>query len=205
MPRQVDHDGRRRQIAQAVFELISERGLEAATLRDVATRAGVSMGAVQRCFSTKEEMLIFVAEHANQQVTERVRRRIAESADPESGLTMLEQTLVGIVPVDEQSRAEARVWLAFVAQAAVNPRLADVQRQQYSGLAELFALLIRMAKDAGHVRPDVDPDREADELLTLADGLNVQILFDRYTPEAARAALDRRIAALRVRAAEPAR
>lgn len=39
MPRQVDHDGRRRRVAQAVWELISRDGLEAATLREVATQA----------------------------------------------------------------------------------------------------------------------------------------------------------------------
>ncbi|WP_067966475.1 TetR/AcrR family transcriptional regulator [Nocardiopsis trehalosi] len=197
MPRQVDHEGRRLRIARAVFDLVAERGLEGATLRDAAARAGVSMGAVQRCFSTKEEMMAFVLEHMNQRVTDRIEEGIAASADPGSAMTMLEHTLAGIVPLDGPSTAEARVWLAFAAQAAVDPRSAGLQRRQYDRLAELVALLVRTARDSGDVRSDVDPEREADALIALTDGLNVQLLFGRFTPEAAREALRHRLHALR--------
>jgi AcrR family transcriptional regulator len=197
MPRQVDHEGRRRRIAQAVFGLISERGIEGASIRDAAQWAGVSVGAVQRCFSTKEEMIVFVLEYMNQRVTERVQAKISDAADPESVLTMLEQTLIGIVPVDEEGLAETRVWLAFTAQAAIDPKLAAVQRDQYAGLAELFTLLIRVAQEHGRVRPDIDAEQEAESLITFTDGLNVQILIGRHTPDAALAALEQRFSALR--------
>ncbi|MFI0978499.1 TetR/AcrR family transcriptional regulator [Streptomyces sp. NPDC021093] len=197
MPRQVDHDSRRRQIAQGVFELIAERGLEAATLRDVAARAGVSMGAAQRCFRTKEEMLLFALEHMNQQVTARIQAAIADSEDPGSTITMLEQTLLGTIPTDEQGRAEARVWLAFSAQAAIDPKLAAVQREQYDGLAELITLLIRVAQDAGGLRDDLDAKSEAEALITYADGLNIQLLLSRTTPAEARSALRAQLTALR--------
>jgi AcrR family transcriptional regulator len=196
MPRQVDHDSRRRQIARGVFELISERGLEAATLRDVAARAGVSMGAAQRCFRTKEDMLLFALEHMNQQVATRIETAIAAAPEPESALTMLEQTLLGTLPTDEEGRAEARVWLAFSAQAAIDPKLAAVQRTQYEGLAELLGLLLRVARDNGGLRPDVDPAAEAESLIAYADGLNLQLLLGRHTPNSARAALRRVIAGL---------
>ncbi|MFI5705430.1 TetR/AcrR family transcriptional regulator [Streptomyces xanthochromogenes] len=197
MPRQVDHEGRRRQIAQGVFELIAERGLEAATLRDVAARAGVSMGAAQRCFRTKQDMLLYALEHMNEQVTARIQAQIADSDEPGATLTILEQTLLGTFPTDEQGRAEARVWLAFSAQAAVDPKLAAVQREQYEGLAELITLLIRVAQDAGQLAHDLDAGSEAEFLITYADGLNMQLLLSRQTPTTARAALHRRLTALR--------
>lgn len=196
MPRQVDHESRRRHIAQAVFELVGEHGIEAATLRDIAARAGVSMGAVQRCFAGKDEMLAFVVEHVNQRVTDRIRARIAASGDADAALTMLEETLLGTVPVDEQGLLEARVWLAFAAHAAVTPKLAALQREQYAGLAELIAVLLRAARAAGDVRADVDPDEEADALVVLTDGLNLQVLVGRHTPQSARAAVGRRLASI---------
>ncbi|MEU8890219.1 TetR/AcrR family transcriptional regulator [Streptomyces sp. NPDC048442] len=197
MPRQVDHDSRRRQIARGVFELIAERGLEAATLRDVAARAGVSMGAAQRCFRTKGEMLLFALEYMNQQVTTRIQAAIADSEDPGSTITMLEQTLLGTIPTDEQGRAEARVWLAFSAQAAIDPKLAAVQREQYDGLAELLTLLIRVAQDAGGLRDDLDAKSEAESLIARTDGLNIQLLLSRTTPAEARSALRHHLGALR--------
>ncbi|GAA2165877.1 MULTISPECIES: TetR/AcrR family transcriptional regulator [Glycomyces] len=199
MPRQVDHAARRRQIAEAVFELISEQGTEGATLRLAAARAGVSMGAVQRCFSTKAEMMTFVLEYMNQRVSERVQNRIDASGDPDSAAIMLEQTLIGIVPVDEPSLAETRVWLAFAAQAAVDPALAAIQRRQYADLAALINVLIRAGQGDGDLRADLDPDQEADALITFTDGLNLQILFGRHDSRTALAALEHRLAALRAR------
>ncbi|RKT52813.1 TetR/AcrR family transcriptional regulator [Saccharothrix australiensis] len=196
MPRQVDHDSRRRHIAQAVRELIDRRGLEGATLREVAAQAGVSMGAVQRCFRTKEEMLVFAQEHVNRRVTERARERIAGAPEPGSVATMLEQTLVAMLAVDDEDLSDARVWIAFTAQAAVDPALAAVQRGHYAGLAELLVALLRAGQEGGQIRPEVDAESEADALITLTDGLTVQVLLGRHTPRSALAALRRRTADL---------
>jgi AcrR family transcriptional regulator len=198
MPRQVDHDDRRRRIAQAVCELIGRDGLEAATLREVAAQAEVSLGAVQRCFRTKEEMLVFAQEHVNQRVTERARARIAESPEPGSVATMLEQTLTAMLAVDDENLLDARVWIAFTAQSAVVPALAAVQRGHYAGLAELLVVLLRTGQENGQIRPEVDAESETDALITLADGLTVQVLLGRHTPESALAALHRRTAGLRI-------
>lgn len=77
MPKQVDYGSRRRRIAEAVCLLADEQGPEGVSMRDVAARAQVSLGAVQRCFRTKEGMLLFAVEHVGERVTERVRARIA--------------------------------------------------------------------------------------------------------------------------------
>ncbi|MEU4445502.1 TetR/AcrR family transcriptional regulator [Actinosynnema sp. NPDC050801] len=197
MPRQVDHDDRRRRIAQAVCELIGRDGLEAATLREVAAQAEVSLGAVQRCFRTKEEMLVFAQEHVNRRVTERARARIAESPEPGSVATMLEQTLTAMLAVDDEGLLDARVWIAFTAQSAVVPALAAVQRGHYAGLAELLVVLLRAGQENGQIRPDVEIESETDALITLADGLTVQVLLGRHTPESALAVLQRRTTGLR--------
>ncbi|MEU6112975.1 TetR/AcrR family transcriptional regulator [Streptomyces sp. NPDC047117] len=191
------HDSRRRQIARAVFDLISERGMEGATLREAATRAGVSLGAVQRCFSTKEEMVVFVMDHMNRQVSQRIRAALPDPADPDAAMETLEHTLAGILALDAPSQAETRVWLAFTAQAVHHPQLAALHREQYAALTDLLTLLLRTAHDRGQARPDLDIDAEADALLTLTDGLNVQLLLGHHTPHTARTALTRRINTLR--------
>ncbi|MGR6918745.1 TetR/AcrR family transcriptional regulator [[Actinomadura] parvosata] len=197
MPRQVDHDSRRRQIARAVFDLISERGMDGATLRDAAARAGVSMGAVQRCFSTKEQMVAFVMEYMNQRITERVQAEIPDTADPATAMTTLEHTLAATLALDQPSLAEGRVWLAFTAQSAIDSALAAVQSEQYAGLAKLIAVLISAAQTHGHADPDLDAHQEAEALITLTDGLNIQLLLGRHTPDSARTALHHRLDALR--------
>ncbi|MER5264360.1 TetR/AcrR family transcriptional regulator [Actinosynnema sp. NPDC002837] len=165
MPKQVEYESRRRQITDAVFLLADERGLEGVTLRDVAARADVSMGAVQRCFRTKDEMLRFALEEVGKRVLGRAGGTAAEAARA----------------VALPERAEARVWLAFVAQAAVSPALAPVLRASYADLEDMFT---RLLGDRGRART----------VLALADGLTTHVLIGHLTHDQAREVLDRHLA-----------
>ncbi|MFF9785959.1 TetR/AcrR family transcriptional regulator [Streptomyces nigrescens] len=183
MPKQVDHESRRRQIAEAVCQLADESGLEGVTLRDVAARAQVSMGAVQRCFGTKEEMLVFALGHIGERVTARVSARLAASP-AQSARTALGHAATEVSLLQKEHRAEARVWLAFAAQAAVSPPLAGILRTNYAGLQTVFAQLIAEASDTA------DPDRAARTLLALADGLTTHVLIGHLSPAEALDVLD---------------
>ncbi|MFF2806108.1 TetR/AcrR family transcriptional regulator [Streptomyces sp. NPDC058000] len=194
MPRQVDHEERRRRIAEAVCALADSSGLEGVTLRDVATRAGVSMGAVQRCFRTKQEMLVFALDHIGERVTERVTEQAHARTATAAGATgsALEHVLGEVALVDEAHRTEARVWLAFVAQAAVTPELATVLRNHYAALHPLLVRLLsegRAPDPAPHggaaLHADHDPHRAAHTLLALADGLTTHVLIGHLTPQTA--------------------
>ncbi|MGW3183651.1 TetR/AcrR family transcriptional regulator [Kitasatospora sp. NPDC001119] len=216
MPKQVDHEGRRRRIAEAVCLLVDEHGLEGVTLRDVATRAEVSMGAVQRCFRTKEEMLLAALAHVGERVTARVRNRLtagpAQSAATELGLVAGEVALLR-----EEHRAEARIWLAFVAGAAVNPALAATLRSSYAALEELVVRLVAEAAGGGSALGGaaaggpaaggsalggadaggaVDARTEARTLLALADGLTAHVLVGHRTVAEAEEVLHAHLAGL---------
>ncbi|MFJ6621598.1 TetR/AcrR family transcriptional regulator [Kitasatospora sp. NPDC091335] len=205
MPKQVDHEGRRRWIAEAVCLLVDEHGLEGVTLRDVAARAEVSMGAVQRCFRTKEEMLLFALGHVGERVTERVRNRLlagpAQSAAGQLGLVAGEMALLR-----EEHRAEARIWLAFVAGAAVNPALAATLRSSYAALEELMVRLVTEAAGGEVVGGSVIGGEaaggpvvartEARTLLALADGLTAHVLVGHRSPAEAEEVLHAHLAGL---------
>ncbi|MFC7304486.1 TetR/AcrR family transcriptional regulator [Streptomyces monticola] len=168
MPRQVDYDERRRQVVEAVCRLADERGLEGVTLRDVAERAGVSMGAVQRCFRTKDEMLVVALTHVSEEFAARVR-----TADEDSPAAALSRAAHDVALIDTGRRPEAQVWLAFVARAAVTPHLATILKGAYPQAHALLTRLIRAATGA----PAARAGREARTLLALADGLTVQTLL----------------------------
>ncbi|MFI9461657.1 TetR/AcrR family transcriptional regulator [Streptomyces xiamenensis] len=195
MPRQVDHAGRRRLIAEAVCRLADERGLEGVTLRDVATRAQVSMGAVQRCFRTKEEMLVFALEQIGERIGERVRARLVESPAQSAG-TALGHAATEVSLLRDEHRAEARVWLAFVAQAAVSEPLARTLTANYADLQEAFTRLIAEAVEGTDRAVSLDPRREARTLLALADGLTAHVLIGHLSAPEAHEVLDAHLAGL---------
>ncbi|MGZ9935191.1 TetR/AcrR family transcriptional regulator [Streptomyces sp. NC-S4] len=195
MPRQVDHESRRRLIAEAVCRLADERGLEGVTLRDVAARAQVSMGAVQRCFRTKEEMLVFALGYIGERIGERVGARLVRSP-AQSAATALGLAATEISLLREEQRAEARVWLAFVAQAAVSEALAGTLRANYAALQEAFARLVAEAGGGADRTVPLDPRREARTLLALADGLTTHVLIGHLTPHEAHEVLHAHLAGL---------
>ncbi|MEU3711775.1 TetR/AcrR family transcriptional regulator [Streptomyces catenulae] len=189
MPKLVDHEGRRRQIADAVCRLAEERGLEGVTLRDVAARADVSMGAVQRCFRTKDEMLTFALTYIGERVTTRVSARISESP-AQSARTTVGHAATELSLLRQEHRAEARVWLAFLAQATVSRPLAEILRANYTALQEAFTALLAQAA------PEADASLEARTLLALVDGLTTHVLIDHISPAAALDVLDHHLCRL---------
>ncbi|MFE9258191.1 TetR/AcrR family transcriptional regulator [Streptomyces sp. NPDC006879] len=195
MPKQVDHVGRRRLIAEAVCRLADERGLEGVTLRDVAACAQVSMGAVQRCFRNKEEMLLFALQYVSERIAQRVQARLVRSPAQSAG-TALGHAANEISLLGEEHRAEARVWLAFVAQAAVSKTLAGVLRRNYAALQQAFTDLVSQADEAAGCAVPLDPQREARALLALADGLTTHVLIGHLTSQEAYTVLDTHLARL---------
>ncbi len=178
MPRKVDHESRRRALAEAVCALAAERGAEAVTLRDVAARAGVSMGAVQRAFATRDDMLVFALEHVGERVMTRVRAKRVRPGHGSPLATLANELAL----LNKARRAEAAVWLAFVAQAAFTPRLSKVLRGSYRELLGAIAT----ALDA----------EEALALLALADGLTLHVLVGQLTPARAKKILDAHLSRL---------
>src|SRR6478752_3383285 len=76
MPKRVDHEERRTQIAEALIQVAGRRGLHAVGMRDVAAEAGVSLRLVQYYFETKEKLLLFGLEHLTARFGERVAARV---------------------------------------------------------------------------------------------------------------------------------
>jgi AcrR family transcriptional regulator len=198
MPKIVDHEERREELAAAVWRLASREGLEAVTIRAVAAEAGWSTGALHHYFSDKEELLLF----AFQTVADRVGRRVsvAQEAATEPLEHVRELLAIGL-PLDAERRAETRVWFAFLGLALTRPVLARAQRAAYRHWRRLVASALEQARDHGEVDPGIDAEREAAGLVALADGLAIQATFERRAVDAAlmRELVDERLARLRDR------
>ena len=189
MPKQVDHEQRRRHIADAVLQLLASRGPEAASLRNVAAAAGVSMGAVQHYFKTKQEMLEFALARNHELLTERVQKAIADTP-PTSTLDTFRTVLLALLPLDDDARDGARLGAAILALGAVDDKVAENAQMAYQGVTDFFARHLQAAVDAGELRADLDVVMEARYLNSVIEGLRWPTLFDIYTAEQATAVLD---------------
>lgn len=190
------HAERRQRIAEALLAIISGRGLEAASLRDVAHQADVSLGAVQHYFRSKDEMLLFALDYISEQGGTRVQQRLGENPDSLPAHAVLRDILIELLPTDDRRVAELRIATAFTARALVAPKLAEHLRAGYGSLHGLLALLIRRAQSTGQITADRNADQEAATLLALAEGLGTHVLMGHGDAHSAQAALDAYLARL---------
>jgi len=179
VPKEVDHQARRRELADAACRVIGRQGLAGATLAQVAEESGWSIGSMRYYF----------------------RRRTAGG----TSLAGLRAAALELLPLDTSRREESRVLLAFLAQAAVVPELAAAADDAAQRLQEPLTARIAHAIQAGELPAHLDPGHEAIRLQLLIYGLMVELATTtttrRHLAKWAQAILDEHIAAL---AAAPA-
>jgi AcrR family transcriptional regulator len=192
MPKLIDHEERRAEVAAAVWRVVSAEGVEAVTVRRVAAETGMSTSVVSHYFAGKDELLRL----AFRLVVERARARAEAAARAAGGAGRARALLVTGLPVDAARRTEARIWFSFLGLALTRPELATEQRNAYRAWRGALAAALR----AEGLPAELDAEAEAAGLIALVDGLAVQAAFEprRLTTARQLALLDERLAALGV-------
>jgi AcrR family transcriptional regulator len=139
-------DPTRERILEAALDLFGERGLNGATVRDIAARAKVNVAAISYHFGGKEELYRAVAETVIGALAGRVRARVgwlltAPPRDPESAMAALEElftTFVDVIVGPEEMRRVAR----FVIREQMQPTSAF--EVLFSMLSEFHGLATRI-------------------------------------------------------------
>ncbi|UNO42377.1 TetR/AcrR family transcriptional regulator [Streptomyces sp. MST-110588] len=193
MPRQADHDQRRRQIAEAVWRLACRRGLEDVTLRQVAAEAEVSVRLVQYYFGNRDGLLLTSLEILNADAGKQARERIEAAEDEPTPYTLVRGVLLEMLPLDEERRTRHLVYAAYFVRFLTDENLAAVARDAPPEMERLVAGLIVQGQEAGQVPPEIDPEPEAELLLAAAEGLQTGVLLGQRTPEQAVALLDHQL------------
>jgi AcrR family transcriptional regulator len=124
MPRHVDPDQRRREIADLAATLIARDGLERLSLRDVARAAGTSTTVVTHYFAGKRELLL----HTYRVAAGRAAARLA--AATEEGRDALDAFFDSVLPLDAERRQDWQIWYAFFGAAMTDADLAAEQRRR---------------------------------------------------------------------------
>ncbi|AMM33154.1 TetR family transcriptional regulator [Sinomonas atrocyanea] len=145
MPKIVDHDQRRLELVDATWRVIAERGLDAATMREIASAAGFANGALKPYFTSKDGLLDFAFEH----VFARTNRRMEAATAGLSGRAALRAYCHEILPLDDDRLAEARVAIAFWSKAVRDPEKAALHERSMDQWRSALADLLRGAGFSG--------------------------------------------------------
>jgi AcrR family transcriptional regulator len=194
VPKRVDHEERRRQIADALLRAAAERGLHATGMREVAAEAGVSLRLVQYYFGTKEELLLAGMQHLAARFAERAMTRIRQARETRAQASprdIIAAILAEALPGDDEGRTFAVLNVAYFALALTDPALATAPLvKNTNAVIDVIAAQVRAAQEADVTPAHLDPEAEALSLLAMAAGLGNSVLSGQSSVERAQSVIN---------------
>jgi AcrR family transcriptional regulator len=162
-------------LLRAAAELISEVGIERASLRGVGERAGISRAMPGYHFGSKDGLVASLVEHAYGQTVATTNAVLASSERDIEGLPALDairaiiQTYLRVVGAGEsvQERAVVVMWGATFPTNHGLAAMTEADRATHRDLADL----IRRGQQDGSIRSELDADAAAIMIMGLARGV----------------------------------
>jgi len=173
VPKIVDHDERRRAIAEAVLRLVAREGVRGASLRSVAREAGWSTGMINHYCGDKRALLLTALREATRGVGE----RMASIQAHERGEDRVRALLEAGMPLDDERAATCRIFYHLSSAGINDPGLGKELASYYAW----WRLQVRVAVEHGQGEgrfQAFDAQSLSDSFVGLAEGLGVQGLFD---------------------------
>lgn len=165
---------RRVQILRAAGRCLADRGYEAVRLKDIAEEAGVTTGALQHYWESREQLLRQAFEQVSVELLERWQAATASVDHPWEQIVALIEQLANAPDV----RRHRSLWPEFAAAAGRHPIL----RPGFAAIAEAWRTVLTRAVvagvEAGLFTPTLSVDDVVTVLLTHMDGCEVALTAD---------------------------
>lgn len=171
MPKQVDADARRAELAAATRRAILRQGLEGVTLREVAREAGWSVGVLTHYFETKDDLLRYsLADPAW------VMYRLPSVIPDE--LPAIIRLLEGLLPTTADMREMWQVWMTFWVSWPGDSVWDAERRTRQRRFRRYCRDIIQHAQEHGELCPGRNVEADGDALAMMVHGLGVLATLD---------------------------
>ena len=173
MPKIVDHEQRRNEIALVACRVVAEYGFDQATIVRIARQAGYTTGMVAHYFDTKQDIIVAALRL--------ILRRIEQRLNPDSGdsepelLTLLTEAL----PLDETRYIECAFWIAFWGQVPADKRLKNINAWLHQEYLRLFERCLARGWRDWSRWPSVIREQTLRSLVTFINGLTASTVASR--------------------------
>ncbi len=127
---------RRHDLIEATLDCIAESGLQGATVRQIAIKAGVTAGLIRHYFASKEHILQEAYRVVIARLTEKAER---VTGDPEERLRSF--IVINLTEPVANGRSLS-LWASFISRVSVDPQLAAIHREGYLGFRNALESLL---------------------------------------------------------------
>lgn len=171
MPKKVDHELRRADLARAAFRIIAKRGVAGATVREIAREAGFTHGSIPHYVKSKDQLLLAASEYS----AATVQARLVIVEDRFDGLEAVRQWFWALLPLDEEKAAQWNVWGNFWERSAQSDAVQKMMDLRYAEAMGAFRRLMKRAQVVGEIGPRVDIHLAARTASAMVAGFGVQV------------------------------
>jgi TetR/AcrR family transcriptional regulator, transcriptional repressor of bet genes len=180
MPKIVDHEQRREEIALVACRVLAEYGFDQATIVRIAREAGYTTGMVAHYFDTKQDIIVA----ALRLILRRIEERLTRGAGRERPdlLALLAEAL----PVDETRYIECAVWMAFWGQVPADRRLKRINAWLHREYLRLFERCLSRGWAEWTEWPAATREQVLRSLVTFINGVTASTVASRQEWPAAR-------------------
>ncbi|MFD1451799.1 TetR/AcrR family transcriptional regulator [Oceanobacillus sojae] len=176
MPKKVDHQKRKIQIAETTWKVIVEEGLEQATVRKIAQASDLSVGAVRHYFASQSELLHFSMELVSERVIQRAKeRKFSKEQNP---LEFVAERIYEVLPIDEERKIEMEVWLAFSAKVLIDKTLQELSNKVYQDMHQGLKNVVQVLQLFEIAKEGLDLELEVNRLHAIVDGMAMHHLLN---------------------------
>ena len=138
--RRESEERRREDLIVATLDLVAEGGLDAATVRAIADRAGVTPGLIRHYFSSKEDLTRVAYHRFMDQMTTDSAAVLLDG--PDDALARLANFVVASVSPPVADPVSVGLWAAFVHDVRRNAAMRDIHTANYLAFRNMLQGLI---------------------------------------------------------------
>ena len=173
MPKIVDHEKRRDEIALVACRVVAAHGFDQATIVRIAREAGFTSGMVAHYFDTKQEIIVA----ALRLILRRIEERLTPPAQASS--TDLLTVLTEALPIDEQRYIECAFWTAFWGQVSADKRLKRINAWVHREYMRLFERCLAQGWPDWQQWPSATRDQVRRSVVTFINGITASAVVSR--------------------------
>lgn len=159
---------RKKEILESFQQVISEEGIEGASMGKIAANMGIHPSLIIHYFKNKEEMTVALAEFIFEKYETTFAKKLDEIRNPKQRLDALLNT---IFSVDWISLVDTQAFYACYYLCFRNKKVKAEFEKMYQMFKTYLAEEIQLCMNEGVIRR-TDPDMYADLIIALVEGLS---------------------------------
>jgi len=172
--KRIDPADRRKQLVEAAFRVIVDRGSTGARISDVAARAKVAPSLVTYYFPSRDDLVLEATRHGVDRFFEQQSAFLARIEDP---WERLEAAITGAMP-DNARDPDWIVLLEFWTTALRRGSLQTVAALFQTRVRAQYAAIIESGAASGRFAPTAPSEDIAASIIGMIDGLTLRVILN---------------------------